>query len=89
MRIRALSVLEQFEKGRQALEQAAGDSEKVDVAFEGLEKTFTRLTGLSSTRHNGKTYGGRTLAYEDCRRDVDLCLGPIYCETLPSLSHCC
>jgi hypothetical protein len=76
VRIRALSVLEQFEKGRQALEQAAGDSEKVDVAFEGLEKMFTRLTGLSSTRHNGKTYGGRTLAYEDCRRDVDLCLGP-------------
>jgi hypothetical protein len=52
-----------------------------------LESTFTRLTGAASTRSAGKMYAGRTLVYEDCRRDVELEIGPeIQAALAPPLS---
>ena len=48
-----------------------------------MEATFTRLTGAAATRSAGKMYAGRTLVYEDCRRDIEVEVGP---EVLAALA---
>lgn len=55
---------------------ATGDSAGLDLALESLEQTFVQLTGERPTRASGETYGARTLAYQDCRRDASVTLGP-------------
>lgn len=37
-----------------------------------LEAAFTTATQHAPKRHEGRTYGGRGLVYEECRRSVDL-----------------
>lgn len=84
LNLRALSVLD---TARNAISRAAGDAEKLDQALGLLETTFTRLTGVPATRAAGKTYAGRTLVYEDCRRDIDVAIGPAVLDALgPPLS---
>jgi hypothetical protein len=61
---------------RDAISAAMGDAEKLDNALNDLETAFTRVTGLDSVRSPGLTYGARTLVYEDCRRDINLEIGP-------------
>lgn len=39
-----------------------------------LEARFTELTRHAPKRHEGRTYGGRGLVYEECRRDLSLTL---------------
>ncbi len=51
-------------------------ADELSHAFAGLESCFPRITGAKSSRCHGKTYAGRSLAYEDCERDLDLELGP-------------
>jgi len=51
------------------------DPTALSDAMAVLDETFTQLTGASSSRNAGKTYGGRALAYEDCRRDVEVRVG--------------
>lgn len=50
------------------------EPEQLNRALGDLDAKFTRLTGAAPTRNPGRTYGGRALAYEDCRRDVDVTL---------------
>ncbi len=38
---------------------------------EALEQHFTALTQHAPKRHEGRTYGGRGLVYEECRRALD------------------
>ena len=76
LRQEALSKLERLETGRAAIAEAVGNAERLNQAMERLEETFTDLTGRAATRQAGKTYVGRTLVYEDCRRDIELALGP-------------
>jgi Lantibiotic dehydratase, C terminus./Lantibiotic dehydratase, N terminus. len=83
IRSHAINLLDEMDLARVRLESSAGDPEKLDLAFENLEQTFTRLTSLSATRNQGKTYAGRTLVYEDCRRDCEVLLGP---ELLKSIA---
>ena len=40
-----------------------------------MDELFERITGAASTRHEGRTYGGRTLVYHDSSRDIDIVLG--------------
>ena len=80
---RALEMLDELESAREAVAGAAGNPDELDQALENIEQTFTRLTGISATRGEGKTYAGRTIVYEDCRRNVDVQLGP---ELLQSLA---
>ncbi|HWU88315.1 MAG TPA: lantibiotic dehydratase, partial [Kofleriaceae bacterium] len=40
-----------------------------------LEETFVRLTGRDASRNAGRTYAGRGIVFEDCRRDVEVVLG--------------
>lgn len=83
----AVEALNEVEAARSAVSQAAGDAEKLDQALGNLEETFTRLTGVASTRSAGQIYAGRTLVYEDCRRDIKVHLGSEILESLgPPLS---
>lgn len=83
----ALRALDELEQARDAAARAAGDAAAVDRALEGLDDTFTRLTGRPARRNAGKIYAGRTLAYEDCRRGDSVRLGPgLMARLAPPLS---
>jgi hypothetical protein len=68
-------VLRRFQNYLRSLEQAAGNAERVSESLSALERDFERTTGTAPTRHPGRTYGGRTLVYHDCRRNGALTLG--------------
>ncbi|MGH9928051.1 MAG: lantibiotic dehydratase, partial [Pyrinomonadaceae bacterium] len=76
LRSPAMEALNQMEAAREAIGGIYGDPEALDQAFQNLESTFTRLTGTEATRSAGMTYAARTLVYEDCRRNVDVKIGP-------------
>jgi hypothetical protein len=87
LRERALALLDEVVAGRDAVARAAGNAEEVERALGALEATFTRATGKPATRAGGQLYAGRTLVYEDCRRDLDVELGaPFLAELAPALS---
>ena len=71
-----IAALDAMDAGRREIIESAGQPERLDLAFARLETSFTELTGASATRNEGKTYAGRTVIYEDCRRDMDLAVGP-------------
>ena len=71
-----IAALDQMDAARREIIESAGQPERLDQAFGRLETSFTELTGEAATRNAGKTYAGRTLIYEDCRRDMDLAIGP-------------
>jgi Lantibiotic dehydratase, N terminus len=75
LRTTTLEALEKIEIARSAIASAAGDSQRLDRAMEDLETVFTNLTGMETTRGDGQTYAGRTLVYEDCRRDLKAEIG--------------
>jgi hypothetical protein len=76
LRRQALAALAELGSAREAVAEAAGDPQALDRTLGDLERTFTRLTGEAPTRASGETYAGRTLVYQDCRRDVTITLGP-------------
>lgn len=87
LRAQCLGVLNELEQAREHVVEVADDPERLDQALAGLETTFTRLTGVSPTRRAGQTYAGRTLIYEDCRRDIEIEAGPDFLQKLgPPLS---
>jgi len=71
----ALRSIEELEAARRAIAASAGKPQELDEALGRLDSTFTRLTNLASTREAGKTYAGRTLVFEDCRRDIEVEIG--------------
>jgi hypothetical protein len=82
LRAEAESKLAQLEAARTLIAQAAGNPQQLDLALSHLEETFTALTGAPATRAAGRTYAGRTLVYEDCRRDIEVEVGPEALEAL-------
>jgi hypothetical protein len=72
---RALAGLDRLGQGRLQV-AAATDSGQLEAALSGLDGTFSELTGAAPTRHAGQTYGSRTLLFPDCRRDVEISIGP-------------
>jgi hypothetical protein len=82
LRQQCLNLLEELDAARAQVEAAAGDPARLNFSFQRLEQVFTRLTGLAPTRNQGKVYAGRTLVYEDCRRDTDVLLGSKVLENL-------
>jgi hypothetical protein len=82
-----LRVLDVLEKARRGVAMAAGNAKQLGRALDVVDTIFSRLTGVSSTRAAGKTYAARTLVYEDCRRDIEVDIGPqILHELGPPLS---
>jgi hypothetical protein len=75
-RAEAMAHLDELEARKAAISEAAGDADRLEAAIEELESSFVRMTGQASTRMAGKSYGSRTLVYEDCRRDIELTIGP-------------
>lgn len=74
-RNRAMEAFNRLEGARLVVAASAGNAEKVAEAMKYLEQTFTQLTTMSPTRRAGETTAGRTLIYEDCRRDCEVLLG--------------
>jgi hypothetical protein len=75
LRAASLQALNELQGALDALAESAGDADRLDHAMHTLETTFARLTGAATTRSAGKMYAGRTLVYEDCRRDIDVQVG--------------
>lgn len=65
---RYLAALEETRK-------SAGDVEKLDDSLAVLEELFKEITGQAANRNAGKTYAGRTIVFEDCRRDMSVTVG--------------
>ncbi|MEK6278953.1 MAG: lantibiotic dehydratase [Acidobacteriota bacterium] len=76
LRRTSLATLTELEDRRREVEGAAGDATKLDLALGNLDAAFSRLTKASATRSAGEMYAGRTLVYEDCRRDIEIEIGP-------------
>src|SRR5262245_55673677 len=83
----AMALLDELESARTKVEASAGNAQQLDLALDNLERVFSRITNVSATRAHGQTYAGRTIVYEDCRRDAEVTLGQDFLETLgPPLS---
>ena len=75
VRARALALLDDLEEARSAVAMAAGNPEALGRALDDLDTRFFRSTGVAPGRAPGAAYGGRTLCYEDCRRDLQVRIG--------------
>jgi lantibiotic biosynthesis dehydratase-like protein len=86
-RARALAALDRLEAARDAVADAGRDD--LLGALIALDRLFEELTGRAATRQEDDSDGGRTVAYLDCMRDLELTLGsPVLAElraTLPAL----
>jgi hypothetical protein len=78
----ALSRLEELEACRERVAAAAGHNQELDAALQELDERFTNLTGVGATRWAGRMYAGRTLVYEDCRRDIEVEIGSDFVEEM-------
>jgi hypothetical protein len=72
----AQSTVETLAAHRRAVADASGDPERLGVAMAALADWFSTQTGSASDRRQGESYAGRTLIYQDCRRDLTVQLGP-------------
>lgn len=87
LRCTALGALDELDKHRTTVAQASGNAERLDHAIGDMEAYFMRVSGQTATRSAGEMYAARTLVYEDCRRDVEVELGPDFLRHLgPPLS---
>jgi hypothetical protein len=59
----------------EAVASAAGDVEKLTPALAAADAVFTGLAGTSARRHEGRTYAGRSILYEETRRAGQVTLG--------------
>ena len=82
-----LAALERLEAARAAV--AAASPAALPLALDALDRVFEELTGRPAVRGEGDSSGGRTVAYLDCMRDLDLTLGPAVLDelrtTLPAI----
>lgn len=87
LRSSALAKLDELENARLRVAAASTNAQTLDASLQSLEETFIRLTGQETSRAAGKMYAGRTLIYNDCRRDLQLEIGPPLLKELgPPLS---
>lgn len=83
----ALVSLDRLEQARDNLAAAFGNVDRLNLAVQELEHVFEDVTSSACNRMGGKMYAGRTLFYQDCRRDVDIDVGPDVIESItPPLS---
>jgi hypothetical protein len=81
VRARAGEGLRALESARAAIAEA-DTPEALNQSIGVLNAEFTRITGLSPSRSEGKTYAGRTLVHQDSLRDLEIELGPAILEDL-------
>jgi hypothetical protein len=73
-------------EGRARLQRIWDRPRELRAELSRLEEAFAALTGVPGTRNDGQAYGGRTLAYLECRRDVSVRLGTAFIDALRPLS---
>jgi hypothetical protein len=82
-----LAALDRLEAARAAAAAASPDA--LPLALDELDGVFEELAGRPAVRGEGDSGGGRTVAYLDCLRDLDLTLGPAVLDelrtTLPAI----
>ena len=76
------SGLDRVEVARDAVAVARRDD--VAAALDHLDRVFEEVTGRPAARAEGDSGGGRTIAYLDCLRDLDVTLGPAVLDELRS-----
>ena len=72
----------EIESAIDTVRQSVANADQLYSALAQLEETFSKATGVAATRAAGETYAGRTLVYEDCRRDIDVSIGSGLLEEL-------
>ena len=78
------SPLDRVEAARAAV--AAAPREHVAAALDQLDRVFEEITGRPAARSDDDSGGGRTVAYLDCMRDLDVTIGaPVLDELGASL----
>lgn len=70
LRTIALNHLDKLEAARREVDGAAGDPMELNQAMRKVELAFEEITNVPGNRNPGMTYGGRTVVYEDCQRDL-------------------
>jgi hypothetical protein len=78
----ALEWLAELDRSRNQVQHAFGNPQELDHAIQNLESTFATITGGPTSRCGGEMYAGRTLIYQDCRRDVDMEIGAGLLESI-------
>jgi hypothetical protein len=87
VRTAALTKIQGVLARKEELRVASGHPDSVAAAMKQLGEAFEAAAGKSATRLEGQTYAGRTIVYEDCRRDLKLSFGARVFEKLgPALS---
>ncbi|HEY0194604.1 MAG TPA: lantibiotic dehydratase [Kofleriaceae bacterium] len=72
---------------RDRVAAAAGDPDALEAALGALGEAFVGLTDREASRLAGKTYAGRGVVYEDCRRAAEVVLGRPFLDRIgPALS---
>jgi hypothetical protein len=74
LRAEALGALDVLSSARQAVVDAAGDPQALARSLALLHEVFAAVVGGPQRRKQGEVYGGRSLVYEDCHRDLDFTL---------------
>ncbi len=74
------SGLDRLEAARDAV--ASARREEIAAALDALDRVFEDVTGRPAARAEGDSGGGRTVAYLDCMRDLDVTLGPAVLDEL-------
>ncbi|GIJ72701.1 lantibiotic dehydratase [Virgisporangium ochraceum] len=70
-----LAEVDEIERARDAVAEAVGDPWRLHEALSALSRTVSRLTGAAGHRSKDRARVGRTPAYVDCRRDLDVDIG--------------
>lgn len=87
LRDQAIGHLDRLERARKKVEDSAGSPQRLNLALKELEEVFENLTRTSGRRNPGKTYGSRTILYEDCRRDLAARIDPqLLAPVIPALA---
>ncbi len=74
LRAACLRPLDQMEECRDAVAEAS-DVAGLTEALAATDRVFHAITGTAGHRNGGQAYGGRTLMYQDCARDLDAVFG--------------
>jgi hypothetical protein len=87
LRTTALKHLDKLEAARGEVDGATGDPNELNRAMHNVERVFEEITNAPGNRNPGTTYGGRTVVYEDCQRDLEIRITPdLLSPIVPALS---
>jgi hypothetical protein len=87
LRTTAINHLDKLEAARREVDGAAGDPVELNQAMRNVELAFEEITNAPGNRNPGVTYGGRTVVYEDCQRDLGIQITPdLLSPIVPALS---